>query len=453
MTSRAPSSVIEASLNTGMDCGPVRRASQICVGVESYSGGATLPSVSAPPAPTALWHIEQLVRNSSIPFAGSPGSTCAAEGMAGPGPRLATYADSAAVCSSVMSGSLRSACGELLAIGIRPVETWKCTEAAPTPTSEGARSVPWASRPWQVEQLVRNKSWPVAIWSSSATCAWAGSEEVTAAYATPVRMRARSSTTTGASRCRLLAASTFTVLVSLSSGRAGRVGRWSDEDLEEVDDEEHRQPHDVDEVPVVGHDDGAGRLEVPEPVGGVGPAEDVQEGDEPADHVQRVEAGHDVEDRAVRAGGDRHPVADEFGVLEDLAGDEEGAHEVGEDEPLLHAPPAQIPQRTGAARLEAFGGEHAELGGHRARHEDQGDRQRPRDVEHRVVLRPDITGDGAVGEVHGKQPGEEHQLAGQPDDRSHRHRVGSVDAHVGGAWSSRCRRHVGHYGPKVGRGG
>src|SRR5690625_3089866 len=175
-----------------------------------------------------------------------------------------------------MTGVLRSACGELLAIGMRPVDTWKCTEAAPTPTSDGARSVPCASSPWQVEQFVRNSACPVSICSWLAVCAVAGLG-VSAAYATPVRIRARSRRTTGAARCLLLAASAFTVLcpcLALVMDR-GRSRTCSDEERAEVDDEEQRDPDDVAEVPVVGHDDGAGGLEVAEAVGGEGaPADD-----------------------------------------------------------------------------------------------------------------------------------------------------------------------------------
>ena len=50
-----------------------------------------------------------------------------------------------------------------------------------------------------------------------------------------------------------------------------------------------------------------------------------------------VEAGGQVEDRAVGRGRDRQTFVDELGVLEDLAGDEERAHEVGDDEPASKA--------------------------------------------------------------------------------------------------------------------
>jgi hypothetical protein len=51
-----------------------------------------------------------------------------------------------------------------LAAGIRPVATWKSTEAAPTPISVGPSVVPSALSPWQLEQLRRNSERP------SSTC-------------------------------------------------------------------------------------------------------------------------------------------------------------------------------------------------------------------------------------------------------------------------------------------
>ena len=83
------------------------------------------------------------------------------------------------------------------------------------------------------------------------------------------------------------------------SGASGGRGRRH---LMQVDRGEQADPHDVDEVPVVRHDDGAGRLLVGEPPGHEGAAEDEQEGDQAAGHVQAVEAGGQVEHRAVRVG-------------------------------------------------------------------------------------------------------------------------------------------------------
>lgn len=48
-------------------------------------------------------------------------------------------------------------------MGMRPVPTWKSTEAAPTPMSDGALSVPAASRPWQVAQFAAKSFEPSSI--------------------------------------------------------------------------------------------------------------------------------------------------------------------------------------------------------------------------------------------------------------------------------------------------
>ena len=48
---------------------------------------------------------------------------------------------------------------------MRPVPTWKSTEAAPTPMSEGAINAPSALSPWQEEHPLRK------IWRPSSICA------------------------------------------------------------------------------------------------------------------------------------------------------------------------------------------------------------------------------------------------------------------------------------------
>ena len=61
------------------------------------------------------------------------------------------------------SVGLRSFSAPSSLAGIRPVDIWKYTAAAPAPTSEGACEVPWASSPWQEEQLWTNSDLPCAI--------------------------------------------------------------------------------------------------------------------------------------------------------------------------------------------------------------------------------------------------------------------------------------------------
>ncbi len=76
---------------------------------------------------------------------------------------------------------------------MRPVPTWKSTDAAPTPMRDGPSLVPWASRPWQVAQFEAKS------FSPSLTLDWLDTAEVVlssalavelnSAYAPPVVMR------------------------------------------------------------------------------------------------------------------------------------------------------------------------------------------------------------------------------------------------------------------------
>src|SRR5690606_8847851 len=205
--------------------------------------------------------------------------------------------------------------GPLICMGIRPVLTWKSTAAAPTPISEGASSRPSADGPWQVAQFAWNRARPAAMTSSSGASA-PTEDGARAADSPPVTSMASSRRTSGASRWFLRAAMAFTGRTS--SRWCGKLG---DRSSDQVDRAEQCDPDDVDEVPVVGDDDRGGRLVVTEPARGERAAQQEQEGDQSADDVQGVEAGGQVEDRAVRRRGDRHAVRDELGVLEHLAGD------------------------------------------------------------------------------------------------------------------------------------
>src|SRR5690606_6372947 len=103
-----------------------------------------------------------------------------------------------------------------------------------------------------------------------------------------------------------------------------------------VNDEEKAEPDHVDEVPVVGDDDCACRFLVAEVGDGVRASDNEEEGDETASDVQAVEAGREVERRAVRVGRQCDTFADESRVLPDLAGDEDRSKGIGEEEPLHH---------------------------------------------------------------------------------------------------------------------
>ena len=65
--------------------------------------------------------------------------------------------------------------------GIRPVDIWKSTAAAPVPTSEGACDVPCALMPWQLEQVCSNSDLPWAM--SVAAFAGAAAEPLVAVSA------------------------------------------------------------------------------------------------------------------------------------------------------------------------------------------------------------------------------------------------------------------------------
>src|SRR5471032_1447518 len=152
--------------------------------------GAYLPSVSAPPAPATLWRIAQLMRNSSAPLAALPvPPRYCLDGIPGPTAFDPTNSASARTCWSVNWDGFCSSCGPDAAAGIRPVETWNCTEAAPTPRSEGAWFVPSRFIPWQVAQFAWNSFEPSvsSCWLAAVVDALA--VVLNSAYAPPVATR------------------------------------------------------------------------------------------------------------------------------------------------------------------------------------------------------------------------------------------------------------------------
>src|SRR6478735_4145740 len=408
----------------------------MCLLVMSPIAGAYLPRVRAPPAPAALWHMAQLTRNSSPPLAASPlvGSTASSEGTAGPGASDSMYAPSDSICASVNWGSPPGAWTIGPESGMRPVPTWKSTDAAPTPARAGPAILsplpvarPSAFCPWHEAQLARKSCLPSSMdWAGSALVVASASLGAMAAYTAPVRNRPSISRMAIAAGCRRRAASEFTV----RSCRLVRV-RWSDRvrltSLQDVDHDEQGDPHDVDEVPVVGRDDRAGGLRVRVAAGGEGAPDDEQERDETAGDVHAVEAGGQVEDRAVRVGGEGDALADEVGVLVDLARDEDGAEDVGEDVPLAHAPRGDL-GGGGAGRAgddALLGLQGAELAPHRRHDQDDGVAQGEGHVEHHRALFPELGLVAADREVEREQRREEHQLAGQPHHGADGHHVGT----------------------------
>src|SRR3954462_2376245 len=100
----------------------------------------------------------------------------------------------------------------------------------------------------------------------------------------------------------------------------------------EVDRGEQRNPNNVDEMPVVRDDDRGGGLRRGELTHrGAGEQED--EGDQTTDDVKAVEAGRQVEHRAVGAAREGGAVLDKGDVLVALTADEEGPHQEGDEVP------------------------------------------------------------------------------------------------------------------------
>src|SRR3954463_9964788 len=225
---------------------------------------------------------------------------------------------------------------------MRPVCTWKYTAASPTPMSDGPRpSTPWRFEPWQVMQLCSYSCRPAASaadsLSSSAACAGAKTE-----YVAPVSTRARRRPATLAMRRRCFERrrararrTGFPEADSASSSGASDCvfGMDTGPLADQVDRGEEPDPHDVDEVPVVGDHDGRGRLRRREAAHG-GPDEHEDECDEATDDVQGVEPRRQVEDRAVGGRRDARVVlGDQHPVLVGLAADEHCTHEERDREP------------------------------------------------------------------------------------------------------------------------
>src|SRR6187401_1845358 len=207
---------------------------------------------------------------------------------------------------------------------------------------------PWSCTPcrllpWQVTQLPLKSCWPLAISAASPwACATCGAG-VRAVYSNAQDMRPKPSASTPETRRRKRVRGPRGDEVVTSRPRSS---------ADEVDDGEQPDPHHVDEVPVVRHDDRGGGLRGRE-LAELGPDEKEDERDQPACDMEGVESGRHVEDGAVGAGGDRGLVlGDERVVLVRLAEHEERAHREGEQVPAAQA-----------EHVAALGGEDPELAG------------------------------------------------------------------------------------------
>ncbi len=80
------------------------------------------------------------------------------------------------------SDGLRSFSAPISLAGMRPVDIWKSTAAAPAPISDGAWLVPCAPMPWHVAQLWMNSDLPFAMsvdaWLVAADDAAAGQRAI-----------------------------------------------------------------------------------------------------------------------------------------------------------------------------------------------------------------------------------------------------------------------------------
>lgn len=182
--------------------------------------------------------------------------------------------------------------------------------------------------------------------------------------------------------------------------------------LEEVDDCEQDDPNYVNEVPVVGGHDRASDLVVAEVLGQQSTANDEQEGNQTAGHVQCVEPGGDVERGTIRIGRDSDAVRDQDSVFVGLNSYEDGAHNEGQYVPLDHAPLGDLEDATAAEWLVVvFGREYTELDGDGTSDKDGGVNEREGNVKRLGLLSPQITRACTQGEIHSEEAGEEHQLA------------------------------------------
>src|SRR5699024_4100253 len=108
-----------------------------------------------------------------------------------------------------------------------------------------------------------------------------------------------------------------------------------------------------------------------------------------------------------------------------------------------HAPVLGIPAR--GTRLKAFRSEDAELACDRRQHQYQRVDGRIGHVVLGGLEGPEVGRHGPQREVDREQAGEGHHYAHEPDDRSARDRIRSVDARSRAAWSQSGACHAFHY--------
>src|ERR1700691_4611095 len=157
--------------------------------------------------------------------------------------------------------------------------------------------------------------------------------------------------------------------------------------VDEVNGCEQTDPNDVDEVPVVRHDDRADLLFPGEALGGVSTPEQEEEREQTTGHVQSVEPSGYVEHGPVVARRERQVVdLDELRPLVRLPEHEVQAHDEGQDVPLAQSPAPELKKALCTPDLAALDREDSHLARDTRCHEHEGVRRRQRKVKMR--LRP-----------------------------------------------------------------
>lgn len=143
---------------------------------------------------------------------------------------------------------------------------------------------------------------PRATWVDAFVSARPEAEGLTKAYTHPTRTKASSNSTGLAARlCRFVERNLITTVTLLGVGASAH----------DVDHREQDDPHDVNEVPVIGNDHCRDCLLVGEPPSHVGAGKGKQEQNQTASYVQAVETGSDEKGREIDARGDGVAFTDE----------------------------------------------------------------------------------------------------------------------------------------------
>ena len=152
-----------------------------------------------------------------------------------------------------------------------------------------------------------------------------------------------------------------------------------------------------------------------EPFRYVGGGQDQKERNQAPGYVHSMEAGGDVKGGAVGIRRKGEALVDELRVFGDLAADEEGPHEEGDDEPASQF--FDVP---------TLSGEYTQLTGNRTQYQDRGVKAGEGDVENLGFIGPQFRVDRPHSEIHGKERRKEHEFAGEPDNCSDGDHVGAI---------------------------